>query len=164
MTRHVLVVDPWPEICRVIQLALEADGSYRVTSAGTPRTAATVLATDRPDLAIVDVVLPPVSGLTFAGEALDRGVPVLLMTAEPRTELTLENVGCPFLRKPFHLGELRASVVTLLNEIAQKRAEMTIFLPQLMVAVAEPRTAIDPSRQTSGRRTSPVDISITDRL
>jgi DNA-binding response OmpR family regulator len=134
MRRHVLVIDPWPEICGVIQLALEADGSYRVTSAGTAPAAAIVLAADRPDLAIIDVVLPQVSGLTLASEAVDRGVPVLLMTAEPGTELKLEHAGCPFLKKPFHLEELRASVKTLLNETAQKRAQMTALLPQLMVA------------------------------
>jgi DNA-binding NtrC family response regulator len=93
-------VDRWPEICRIIEQALDEDGPCRFTSISTPEDAAAVLASDPPDLAIINIVLPPFSTLKLASHAIGVGVRVLLMTGEPATALKLEGVGCPFLAKP----------------------------------------------------------------
>jgi len=100
--QHVLVVvDDEPAICELMQTALEANGSCRVTPAFSAVEAVAILQRDRPDAAIIDAVLPQVSGLRLAIQALDLGVPVLIATGELATQAKLEAVGCPYLSNPF---------------------------------------------------------------
>jgi two-component system, NtrC family, C4-dicarboxylate transport response regulator DctD len=129
--RHVLVVDDEPAICELVQLALEADGSCRVTCASSVGDALAVLQRDLPDAAIIDAVLPQLSGLQLANQFLDRGVPVLIVTGEPATRARLEDVGCPYLAKPFPINLLVAETNALLEEGVQRRAALALMLPRL---------------------------------
>ncbi len=158
--RHVLIVDDEPAICELVRTALEADGSCRVTSAGSAGDAMAVIENDRPDAAIVDAVLPQVSGLQLAGWAIDRGVPVLIVTGEPQTRDRLVDAGCPYLAKPFAIGKLLAEIQALLDEAAQRRADLALLLRQLGAKTAELRMAPEwvretRARYTGARRTAP---------
>jgi DNA-binding response OmpR family regulator len=150
--RHVLVVDDEPAICELVQLALEADGSCRVTRASSAGEAVALLQRDPPDAAIIDAVLPQVSGLQLASQFLDLGVPVLIVTGEPATRAKLEDVGCPHLAKPFQINVLVSETNTLLNEAAQRRAELALLLPRLVSRTAPLRIAIARLREKARRK------------
>ncbi|MBI2911315.1 MAG: response regulator [Chloroflexi bacterium] len=102
----VLVVDDEPAILRVISFVLRDMGCETYT-AGDAERALDLLQSVRPDLMIVDVKLPGMSGVDLARRVkADQGlssVPVVLMSAygEP-----IFHPGDGFLSKPFDLEEL----------------------------------------------------------
>jgi DNA-binding response OmpR family regulator len=150
--RHVLVVDNEPAICELVQLALEADGSCRVSSASSVEDAVALLRRDPPDAAIIDAILPQSSGLQLASEVLDRGVPVLIVTGEPATRERLERVGCPYLAKPFPINLLVVETKALLDEGRQRRAQLALLLPRLVTRAAPLRIAIARLRERARRK------------
>lgn len=129
--RHVLVVDDEQAICELMQMALEADGSCRVTSASNPYYVAAILERDKPDVAIIDAVLRKASGLRLARLAVDLGIPVLIVTGAPETGKKLDRAGCPFLWKPFHIGTLCAETRVLIDDAAHRCAQLAILLRYL---------------------------------
>lgn len=140
--RHLLVVDDEPAICELVQLALEADGSCRVTRASSVSEAVALLQRDPPDGAIIDAILPQLSGLQLASQFIDRGVPVLIVTGEPATRERLEDVGCPHLAKPFPINVLVAETNALLDEAVQRRAQLALLLPRLIARTMPLRIAM----------------------
>ena len=77
---HALVVDDHPDICDVVKMGLETGNAFRVTCAANAEDALATLHRDRPDVAIIDVVMAGIGGLSLAKRALDLDIPVLLMT------------------------------------------------------------------------------------
>jgi DNA-binding response OmpR family regulator len=150
--RHILVVDDEPAICELIQLALEADGSCRVTCTSSAGEAVTMLRRNRPDAAIIDAVLPQVSGLQLVGQALDLGVPVLIVTGELATRARLEDSGCPYLAKPFAISALVAETKALLYEAPQRRAQLAVLLPRLIGKTLPLRMAGERVREARRKR------------
>lgn len=145
--QHVLVVDQ-PAICSVVQLGLETDGSCRVTAASTTEHALSVMLSDRPDAAIIDTVSGRGQGFALASQAVDFGIPVLLMTGEPYTQARLSDVGCPYLAKPFHLHTLVERTRALLDDSRQCRAELSLLLRPMIAASAVLRAALEGTRET----------------
>jgi DNA-binding response OmpR family regulator len=144
--QHVLVVDQ-PAICSVVQMGLETDGSCRVSAASTTEDALCVMLGDRPDAAIIDTVSAAGQGFALASQAVDFGIPVLLMTGEPYTQARLSEVGCPYLAKPFHLHTLVERTRALLDDSRQYRAELSLLLRPMIAASAALRTTLDLARE-----------------
>jgi DNA-binding response OmpR family regulator len=138
--RHVLVVDDEPAICELMQLALEADGMCRVVCAPGAAEAAAALQQQRFDAAVVDAVLRQASGVLLAIQLLALGVPVLLVTGEPAMQAKLDDIGCPYLAKPFPLNVLVSETNMLLDETAQRRGQLALLLPNLVVTTVPTRT------------------------
>ena len=114
--RHILVIEDEPEIRKMIQVALEESGDYRVIAAQALDEVEARVEADRPDLIILDAVVPSAagfpgrSGMEFAAYALARDVPVIVMTGHADLADTLEEARFPLLRKPFSIGHLRRAV------------------------------------------------------
>jgi DNA-binding response OmpR family regulator len=149
--RHVLVVEENADVCKAIESTLLTGGPYRVTPTLAPDDAIEVIAEDRPDIAIIDTVLPKVSGLKLAGRATELGVPVLIITADDATERKLQEVGCPFLSKPFSIKVLVETTERLMKTKAQHRARMSALLARLLENTAEHRRAVNGARKTTER-------------
>src|ERR1700688_3868435 len=147
---HVLVVDQ-PAISAVVQICLETDGTCRVTTASTMADAVAVMMRDRPDAAIIDVVLGPGAGLALVSRAVDVGIPVLLMTGEPLTQSRLSEAGCPFLAKPFHLTSLVAETRALFDYRLQCRAYLRMLLPPLPAASEALSAVVERAREVRAR-------------
>lgn len=144
---HILVVDDEPSICELMQIALEGSGSCRVTMAVSGEQALSVLMRDRPDAVIVDAVLPKTSGLGIANVAVHFGIPVLIVTGDPETAEKLDEVGCPFLWKPFHINTMVAEARALLVEASLRRAEVAMSLRRLANSVEDLRVVLDQARE-----------------
>lgn len=107
---HVLVIDDEVYVCKLVQVALEAAAEYRVTPAVSGAAAVPTLDRDRPDLLILDALLPGISGIEIAQQASSRNIPVLMVTGNPEAASRLEDLGWPVLRKPFAINKLLAEV------------------------------------------------------
>lgn len=119
-TRHVLVADDEPHIGRIIKMKLE-QGPFRVTLAYDGREALDVL--ERHDdvaLAILDVMMPRLSGLDVLAEiraaARWHDLPCIILTAagqDQQHQRALELRVDEFLTKPFSPKKLYARVAEL---------------------------------------------------
>jgi DNA-binding response OmpR family regulator len=107
------VVDDDPEILNFIRGALEDEG-LNVIAVGDGRQAASVAEQFEPDLLIVDVTLPVLSGhgVTLRlRELRGEAFPVLVITADGQAVEKARQLGAyAYLRKPFELDDLLASV------------------------------------------------------
>src|SRR5437764_3863058 len=128
----VLVVDDEEHIVELARLYLSRDG-YRVESVTDGALALEAFGRARPDLVVLDVMLPGVDGLTICREIRARSqVPILMLTA--RDEVTDKVVGLElgaddYLTKPFHPQELVARAKALV-----RRAKLEPDQPKLIRA------------------------------
>lgn len=114
----VLVVDDEPRIVDTLRLYLERDG-FRVATAFDGRSALDAAERHRPDLIILDLMLPGVSGWDVTRELRSRSaVPIIMLTA--RSEETDRVVGLElgaddYVTKPFSPREVVARVRAVLR-------------------------------------------------
>lgn len=117
----VLVVDDEPMVREVVARYLEQDG-HTVVEAADGDAGLAWLADHRPDLVVLDVMLPGADGLTILRHLREQGdVPVILLTA--RTEevdrvVGLEMGADDYVVKPFSAREVAARVRTVLRRAA----------------------------------------------
>lgn len=117
-SHQVLVVDDEPMVREVVARYLERDG-LRVHEAADGAAALAWLTDHRPDLVVLDIMLPGADGLTILRQLrADGDVPVILLTAradEFDRVLGLELGADDYVVKPFSPRELTARVRTVLR-------------------------------------------------
>jgi two-component system OmpR family response regulator len=116
---RVLVVDDERDIVFVIATALKHAG-FEVDSAGTGREALAKVAHARPDVVVLDVMLPDMEGFDVARRIAEEtaGVPILFLTARTATEDKVHGLsigGEDYMTKPFSLEELIARIRVILR-------------------------------------------------
>ncbi|MEP6574366.1 MAG: response regulator transcription factor [Gemmatimonadota bacterium] len=116
--RAVLIVDDEPQIRRVVRNAFKADFP-RVLEAETGAQGVDLAAAERPDLVILDLGLPDLSGLDVCREIRKwSAVPIVVLTARHSEDekVTLLDAGADdYLTKPFSPAELQARVRAVLR-------------------------------------------------
>jgi two-component system, OmpR family, response regulator len=117
--QRVLVVDDEPNIVDVVSMALRFHG-FAVETAGTGTDALTAIAGFRPDLVVLDVMLPDMEGFEVARRlGAQRGqVPIIFLTARDATDDKVRGLstgGDDYVTKPFSLEELVARIRTVLR-------------------------------------------------
>jgi two-component system phosphate regulon response regulator PhoB len=164
---HILVVDDEALIRETVSLALQDEG-YRVEVAEDGSLALELLghpawtnATDKPpfDLAILDLMLPGVSGLDLCRLIRHRNwdMPILILSAkgsETDRVVGLEVGADDYLAKPFGMRELVARCRALLRRYRRAKVppensvliyrEITLYLDELRVTVNEREVALSP--------------------
>ena len=146
MARTILVVDDEPTLRETLVDALEADG-FRVVAAADGREALTPFRAERPDLVLLDLMLPELSGIEVCRIIrAESGVPIVMLTAKD-SELDkvvgLELGADDYVTKPFSLRELSARIRALF-----RRSEQA-------VAVDAPPAVVDLGRGPGGPRRAP---------
>ena len=116
---RILIVDDEPEIVRGIQDNLRFEG-YDTSAAYDGEEALRRAAADGPDLVLLDVMMPKVSGWDVCRELRRRGidVPVIMLTARGEEDdrvRGLELGADDYIAKPFALRELLARVRAVLR-------------------------------------------------
>ena len=122
MGRHVLLIEDEPHIAEAIRFILTRDG-WRVTSHDQGGDALDIVRAERPDVLILDVMLPGRSGYDILRELraapATADLPVLMLTArgQERDRVMAAQVGASrFMAKPFSNAEVLASVRALVGE------------------------------------------------
>ncbi len=115
---HILVVDDDAQIRELLHDYLARNG-YRVTVAGNGRQLRTALAASRPDLVILDLMLPGEDGLALCRDLrAASSLPIIMLTArgeETDRIVGLEMGADDYLAKPFSPRELLARIKSVLR-------------------------------------------------
>jgi DNA-binding response OmpR family regulator len=113
VSQHVLIVEDDVDISRLLRLELE-DAGYRVSCFDAGMRGLAAIREERPDLVILDLGLPDLSGAEIARRVRRTDpTPIIILTAadDVDTKVTLLNAGADdYLAKPFHVQELLARV------------------------------------------------------
>ena len=122
---RVLVVDDEPSITDAVATAFRYEG-FDTNEAGTGRAAVQAIDDFRPDLIILDVMLPDLDGIDLARRLRDghSRTPIIFLTARDATEDKLAGlaVGDDYLTKPFSIDELVARVRAILRRTVPEDA------------------------------------------
>src|ERR1700694_5709237 len=109
----ILVVDDEATILQTLRFNLERNG-YAVCTAGDGRQALSVVETEKPDLILLDIMLPVLDGIEVCREIRRRSsVPVLMLTAKDQEidkVLGLEIGADDYITKPFSIYEVIARI------------------------------------------------------
>lgn len=126
MSAHILVVDDEPDISALLAYHLARE-SYRVRTASTGPEALEAIAADPPDLVVLDLMLPGMSGLELLAEIRGRAeldhVGVILLTARREEQSRVEGLALgadDYVAKPFSPQEIVLRVGAVLRRLRQQ--------------------------------------------
>ena len=127
----ILVVDDEIKIVKVVRAYLEKDG-YQVLEAYDGRQALDSARKERPDLLIVDLMLPEISGWDVCRTLRqESNVPVIMLTAQDEDTdkiVGLELGADDYVTKPFNPKELLARVHAIFRRSARQTVETATLL------------------------------------
>jgi len=132
----ILVIEDDPETARSLSRALESSG-YRVTIAETGSEARSIIEHVRPDLIMLDLMLPDTDGLvlTTALKTLTNA-PIIICSARHEQVdrvLGLKLGADDFIAKPFELDELEARIEAVLRRASRVREVPAVPADQIRV-------------------------------
>jgi two-component system KDP operon response regulator KdpE len=114
----VLVADDEPRITKLVSIALGEEG-FRVVTAGSGEEALAKAEEIRPDIVLLDIVMPDLDGIEVMRQLRERRpVAVILLTAKGSTADKAKGLDLgadDYIAKPFHPDELAARVRAVLR-------------------------------------------------
>jgi two-component system OmpR family response regulator len=121
--RRLLVVDDEPNIVELLSTSLRFAG-FEVATASNGQEALDTARTFSPDLLVLDVMMPDISGFGVVKELRASGstVPVVFLTARDATEDRISGLtigGDDYVTKPFSLDEVVARIRAVLRRTAR---------------------------------------------
>ena len=127
--KTVLIMDDEPASRYALRRALES--RYRIVEADSAASGRTSLLTEKPDLLMLDVVLPGEDGLSFLKWLRQEGydLPVLMVSALDTAKTAVEALqlgAADYLVKGFELEELRQRVANLLKLVGLEQENETL--------------------------------------
>jgi two-component system response regulator MprA len=159
MGARVLVVDDDPQLRQALTRALQLD-DYTVATASNGVKALEAVAEDRPDVMVLDVMMPYVGGLdvcrTLRGRK-DR-LPILVLTARDEVGDRVAGLDAgadDYLTKPFALEELRARLRALLRRSTPEENDELAPLEYADLV-------LDPAAHTAHRGERSMDLTRTE--
>jgi len=139
----ILLVDDEPSIIQLARMYLEREG-FRVSAVGEGQAALEAVASQRPALIVLDVMLPKLDGFEVCRQLRAKNDPVAILMLTARDEdidkiLGLELGADDYLTKPFNPRELVARVKAIL------RRERKTSADERPVSISD--LIIDPTRR-----------------
>ena len=160
---RILVVDDDPKTVTTISLYLSHEG-HTVIEAFDGSSAVEKFRSERPDLVVLDLMLPGIDGVDIARLVrLDSDVPVIMLTARTLEEDRLAGFAAgadDYVTKPFSPRELVARVAAVLRRTGREQEEGSITIGPLTIDTAGHDVFVD---GTSVRLT-PTEFSILHTL
>jgi DNA-binding response OmpR family regulator len=156
VTRKILIVDDEQKIIEIVRAYLEREG-FRVVTAFDGEAALKTFRQEKPDLIVLDLMLPKMSGQDVCRAIRKESeVPIIMLTA--RDEMTDKIVGLElgaddYLTKPFEGRELVARVKAIL-----RRSEPRIAIPVIKAG----DIVIDTERRQISVRERLVELTTTE--
>ena len=154
---RILVVDDEPNIREVVGLYLRRDG-HVVVEAADGEEALELYGRTSPDLVVLDLMLPKISGLEVCRRlGADRRVPLFMLTARGEEEDRIVGLSLgadDYVTKPFSPRELAARVAAVLRRVDEPAVANTDEKPLDFDGLA-----IDPSKREVMARGEPATLT-----
>ena len=120
----VLLAEDEASLGMIVKESLESR-NFEVFHAENGQEAFELYQTKKPDILVLDVMMPKKDGFTLAKEIRleNKGIPIIFLTAKSQTSDVLEGFnhgGNDYLKKPFSMEELIVRIKALLNRIELK--------------------------------------------
>ncbi len=156
MSKTILIVDDEKRLRDMLQAYLTQEG-FRVAAAADGQEALFVARREKPDLIILDLMMPKMDGYEFLrAHSRERDTPVIILTAkleEHDKVLSLELGADDYVSKPFSMRELAARVRAVLRRAGDKPSEpdilriadITLNQASRVVTVGDARVDLTPS-------------------
>ena len=117
---EILIGEDDADVRKWLGIALETEG-YVVRSACDGVETLAAVRERRPDLLILDVMMPKMSGLEVCrtARAADASLPIMMLTARNKDEDIVEGLGCgadEYVTKPFSMKVLFARIAAMLRK------------------------------------------------
>ena len=142
---RVLAVDDDPQALRYVRDALSSAG-YTPVVTGDPEEALRLVAEEKPDLVLLDLMLPGTDGIELMKDILGAGdVPVIFLSAYGRDELiarAFDMGAVDYVVKPFSPTELAARIRAALRKRAASEPSEPYVLGDLTIDYAERRVTL----------------------
>lgn len=129
----ILVVDDEQDLVEAIRFNLERS-QYKVLTAGDGESAIDLATRERPDLILLDIMLPRVNGrdvtLALKGNSATRNIPIIMLTAltgENDVVLGLQIGADDYVTKPFSMEVMLARVAAVLRRKAAGGEKETVL-------------------------------------
>jgi two-component system KDP operon response regulator KdpE len=153
-TATILVVDDEPQIRRVLRSTLASE-SYDVVEARNGQEGIEIAVRERPDLILLDVNMPDMSGLEACSKIrLSLSTPIIMVTvrnSEQDKVLALDAGADDYVVKPFAMGELLARIRAALRRSSSSEplpkietSELSIDIERRIVDVRGQRVHLSP--------------------
>jgi two-component system KDP operon response regulator KdpE len=134
--RTILVVDDEPQIRRVLRATLSSNG-YEVLEAKDGPEAIDMVLRERPDLILLDVNMPGMTGLEACSKIrLSYEGPIIMVTvrnSEQDKVVALDAGADDYVVKPFAIGELLARIRAALRRFSSEEPLPKIETPELSI-------------------------------
>jgi two-component system KDP operon response regulator KdpE len=130
-TVSILVVDDEPPIRKLLRVGLGSQG-YAVSEAPNAKAAIELMQAERPDLILLDLGLPGMTGLELLGKWRSDGLDIPVVILSSRTDeagivAALELGADDYVTKPFGMNELVARIRVALRHKFQQQGEKPVF-------------------------------------
>ncbi|WP_027165335.1 response regulator transcription factor [Mesorhizobium sp. WSM3224] len=130
-TVSILVVDDEPPIRKLLRVGLGSQG-YTVSEAPNAKAALELMQAERPDLILLDLGLPGMTGLELLGKWRSDGLDIPVVILSSRTDeagivAALELGADDYVTKPFGMNELVARIRVALRHKFQQQGEKPVF-------------------------------------
>ena len=125
-TKKVLVVDDEPDTLELVKLVLES-GGFEAILANNGKEALDQIATVRPDLVLLDIMMPDMDGWDVFRKMKERdpGIPIAILTAKAQNIDKLLGLHVlkadDYITKPFGKNELISKVKKLIESTEKNK-------------------------------------------
>ncbi|MGX5172749.1 phosphate regulon transcriptional regulator PhoB [Aliikangiella sp. IMCC44653] len=151
MAKQILLVEDEQPIREMLRFALERE-NYKVLEASNAVAGRDVLARQRPDLIIVDWMMPGEDGVEFIKrlrkDSVLKELPVIMLTARVEENDKVRGLDCgadDYLTKPVGMKELLARIKALLRRTSQANEDDVLAAEGLELNLATNQLSIDGS-------------------
>jgi two-component system, OmpR family, response regulator MprA len=156
---HLLVVEDEPDIARVLEKGLVYKG-FGVTVARSGEAALSKIREGRPDLILLDVMLPDIDGFELCRRIRAMGhtsLPILMLTARDAQADKIAGLDCgadDYITKPFDFEELLARIRAALRRVGEQSSSPS------KLEVAD--VLIDPATRQVWRGGDPLELTVRE--
>ncbi len=120
--KRIVIIDDEKDMVRLLQIELESEG-YEVNPAFDAKSGLESIRQTRPDLVLLDVMLPDISGYevlrSLKQDPLTKAIPVMMLTAkglEREIQKGLDLGADEYISKPFNAALLIKRIATVLSK------------------------------------------------
>ncbi len=121
-TKRILLVDDEPDFVETVEFFLSGS-DYQVFVAKNGKEALEMVKTERPDLVVLDVMMPEMDGLEackrLKNDPTTNSIPIIMLTAKGRKEDVVDALAAganSYIVKPFNLSELVERIEKALSD------------------------------------------------